>query len=119
MNINKKLIYFLGVPSALLFSFFSFFYYAFSGGNQTEEFFTGILLLLISFLSVMAIFFIKNKQKIAGNIFILSGVLALIVISVFIGNPIFLFTRSVVGVILISTPIILITTGIITISLSK
>jgi len=115
MNISKKIIYAFSIIYTFIFSFFSLFYYAFSGGSETKEYFTGILLLLISVIFVIAIFFIKHRQKTAGTIFILSGLSAIVVISVFIGNPFILFTKSIVGIILTTIPIILITTGVVVI----
>ncbi|MBU1557565.1 hypothetical protein KKC45_01230 [Patescibacteria group bacterium] len=56
--------------------------------------------------------FIKNSPRIAGRIFILSGVSALIVMSMRIANILFLFTESYIGMILVLTPLVFIIIGI-------
>ncbi|MBU1046447.1 hypothetical protein KKH36_01545 [Patescibacteria group bacterium] len=109
---NKKfLIYIFGILSVLIFSLQSLFYYAFSGGVQTKEFITGILFLIISLFSIIALFFIKNSPRLAGKIFIFSGLSALIVMNVRIENILFLFTKSPIGIVMITIPLIFIIIG--------
>jgi hypothetical protein len=108
---NKIFLYIFGIISVLIFSLQSFFYYAFSGGIHTKEFITGVLLLFVSFISISALFFLKNHPGTAGKIFISSGVLALIIMSARIGNPIFLFSESIIGMILVITPLVFLAVG--------
>ncbi len=108
---NKIFLYIFGIISVLIFSLQSFFYYAFSGGIHTKEYITGVLFLFVSTLSISALFFLKNHTRAAGKIFISSGVFALIIIGTRIGNPVVLFLDSLIGMILVTLPLIFITIG--------
>ena len=116
---NKILVYTIATLSVLVFSFFNFMYYAFSGGVHTYEFTTGVALLLVTLLSVIALILLKYNTRNSGKVFIISGILALIVMSLREGNPIILFIDSFAGMVRVVIPLIFIIIGIYTLNYMK
>ena len=108
---NKILLYTIATLTVLVFSFFNFMYYAFSGGTHTYEFTTSIALLLVTLLSVIALVLLKYNTRNSGIIFIVSGVLALIVMGIREGNPIVSFIDSFIGMVRVVIPLIFIIIG--------